>query len=58
MVGVLVSRIEGKPFHQVLDERILQPLGMCDTGFSSQPRSAPERQPCTGWMTTTGCDTT
>ncbi|EUA34820.1 beta-lactamase family protein [Mycobacterium xenopi 3993] len=27
-------------------------------GFSSQPRSAPERQPCTGWMTTTGCDTT
>ncbi|EID15007.1 beta-lactamase [Mycobacterium xenopi RIVM700367] len=33
VVGVLVSRIEGKPFHQVLDERILQPLGMCDTGF-------------------------
>jgi CubicO group peptidase (beta-lactamase class C family) len=30
---VLVSRIEGKPFHQVLDERILQPLGMIDTGF-------------------------
>ena len=33
VVGVLVSRIEGKPFHQVLDERILQPLGMNDTGF-------------------------
>jgi CubicO group peptidase (beta-lactamase class C family) len=33
VVGVLVSRIEGKPFHQVLDERILQPLGMIDTGF-------------------------
>ncbi len=33
VVGVLVSRIEGKPFHQVLDERILQPLGMRDTGF-------------------------
>jgi CubicO group peptidase (beta-lactamase class C family) len=33
VVGVLVSRIEGKPFHQVLDERILQPLGMVDTGF-------------------------
>ncbi|OBI48073.1 hypothetical protein A5707_18340 [Mycobacterium kyorinense] len=33
VVGVLVSRIEGKPFHQVLDERILQPLGMTDTGF-------------------------
>ena len=33
VVGVLVSRIAGKPFHQVLDERILQPLGMSDTGF-------------------------
>ena len=33
VVGVLASRIEGKPFHQVLDERILQPLGMIDTGF-------------------------
>ena len=33
VIGVLVSRIEGKPFHQVLDERILQPLGMVDTGF-------------------------
>ena len=33
VVGVIASRIEGKPFHQVLDERILQPLGMIDTGF-------------------------
>jgi CubicO group peptidase (beta-lactamase class C family) len=33
VLGVLVSRVEGKPFHQVLDERILQPLGMIDTGF-------------------------
>ncbi|MBV9352677.1 MAG: beta-lactamase family protein [Mycobacterium sp.] len=33
VLGVLVSRIEGKPFHQVLDERILHPLGMSDTGF-------------------------
>lgn len=33
VLGVLVSRIEDKPFHQVLDERILQPLGMVDTGF-------------------------
>ncbi|WP_343599904.1 serine hydrolase domain-containing protein [Mycobacterium sp.] len=33
VLGVLVSRIEDKPFHQVLDERILQPLGMRDTGF-------------------------
>jgi CubicO group peptidase (beta-lactamase class C family) len=37
VVGVLVSRIEGKPFHQVLDERILQPLNMTDTGFHVTP---------------------
>lgn len=33
VLGVLISRIEGKPYYQVLDERILQPLGMTDTGF-------------------------
>ncbi|GFG76145.1 serine hydrolase domain-containing protein [Mycobacterium botniense] len=33
VLGVLLSRIEGKPFHQVLDERVLGPLGMNDTGF-------------------------
>jgi CubicO group peptidase (beta-lactamase class C family) len=33
VIGVLLARIEGKPFHQVLDERILAPLGMSDTGF-------------------------
>lgn len=33
VVGVLLSRIEGKPFGQVLDERILGPLGMTGTGF-------------------------
>jgi CubicO group peptidase (beta-lactamase class C family) len=37
VLGVLVSRIDGKPLHQVLDERILQPLGMCDTGFHLSP---------------------
>ena len=33
VLGVILSRIEGKPFHQVLDERILGPLAMRDTGF-------------------------
>ncbi len=33
VLGVIVSRIEGKPFYQVLDERILGPAGMPDTGF-------------------------
>lgn len=37
VVGVLASRIEGKPFHEVLDERILGPLGMTDTGFHVTP---------------------
>ena len=33
LLGVIVSRVEDKPFHQVLDERILGPTGMPDTGF-------------------------
>ena len=33
LLGVIVSRIEDKPFYQVLDERILGPTGMPDTGF-------------------------
>ncbi|MGC2653412.1 MAG: serine hydrolase domain-containing protein [Mycobacterium sp.] len=39
VLGVLVSRIDDKPFHQVLDERILQPLGMSDTGFHLSPEA-------------------
>lgn len=37
VLGVLLSRIEGKPMDQVLQERILQPLGMSDTGFGVSP---------------------
>lgn len=33
LLGVIASRVEGKPFHQVLDERVLGPAGMTDTGF-------------------------
>ena len=33
VLGIVVSRIEGKPLGQVLDERIFAPLGMRDTGF-------------------------
>jgi CubicO group peptidase (beta-lactamase class C family) len=33
LLGVIASRIEDKPFYQVLDERILGPAGMTDTGF-------------------------
>ncbi|SOJ54783.1 Esterase EstB [Mycobacterium simulans] len=33
VLGVILSRIEDKPFYQVLDERVLGPAGMTDTGF-------------------------
>jgi CubicO group peptidase (beta-lactamase class C family) len=34
VLGIALSRIEGKPLSDVLAERIFQPLGMTDTGFS------------------------
>ncbi|CAJ1499381.1 serine hydrolase domain-containing protein [[Mycobacterium] kokjensenii] len=37
VLGVLLARIEGKPLPQVLDERILGPLAMTDTGFCVSP---------------------
>lgn len=37
VLGIALSRIEGKPLAQVLAERIFQPLGMTDTGFSVSP---------------------
>jgi len=39
LLGVIVSRVEDKPFHQVLDERILGPAGMPDTGFFVSPEA-------------------
>ncbi|MEB4210477.1 serine hydrolase domain-containing protein [Mycobacterium sp. 94-17] len=39
LLGVIAARIEGKPFHQVLDERILGPAGMTDTGFFVSPEA-------------------
>ena len=33
VLGAVVERIEGRPFAQVLQERIFGPLGMVDTGF-------------------------
>ncbi|WP_158166755.1 serine hydrolase domain-containing protein [Mycolicibacterium smegmatis] len=34
VLGIALSRIEGKPLSQVLSERVFEPLGMTDTGFS------------------------
>ena len=36
-LGIALSRIEGKPLADVLAERIFEPLGMHDTGFSVGP---------------------
>ncbi|GIG68215.1 serine hydrolase domain-containing protein [Phytomonospora endophytica] len=33
VLGVLVARVTGRPFEEFLRERILDPLGMKDTGF-------------------------
>lgn len=37
VLGVLVSRVTGKPFDEFLRERILEPLRMADTGYSVPP---------------------
>ena len=34
VLGIAMSRIEGKPLSEILDQRIFAPLGMSDTGFS------------------------
>ena len=39
VLGIALSRIEGKPLHRVLAERILEPLGMSDTGFFVTPEA-------------------
>jgi CubicO group peptidase (beta-lactamase class C family) len=33
VIGYLIGKISGRPFEQFLKERILDPLGMTDTGF-------------------------
>ena len=37
LLGIAMSRIEGKPLADVLAERIFEPLGMGDTGFDVGP---------------------
>ncbi len=34
VLGVLIARVTGRPFEQFLRERVFEPLGMRDTGFS------------------------
>lgn len=37
VLGVLIARASGQSFETFLDERLFQPLGMTDTGFSVPP---------------------
>jgi CubicO group peptidase (beta-lactamase class C family) len=39
LLGIIASRVDDKPFHQVLDERVLGPAGMPDTGFFVSPEA-------------------
>jgi CubicO group peptidase (beta-lactamase class C family) len=39
LLGVIASRVDRKPFHEVLDERVLGPAGMPDTGFFVTPEA-------------------
>jgi CubicO group peptidase (beta-lactamase class C family) len=37
VLGIILSRIEGRSLHELLTERIFEPLGMSDTGFYVAP---------------------
>jgi CubicO group peptidase (beta-lactamase class C family) len=39
VLGIALSRIAGRPLHQLLAERIFTPLGMTDTGFFLTPQA-------------------
>lgn len=41
VLGVIASRIDGKPLHEVFEDRVLGPAGMPDTGFFVTPASRP-----------------
>ena len=46
VLGVLVARVAGRPFPEVLAERVLGPLGMADTGFHVPPAALDRFGPC------------
>jgi CubicO group peptidase (beta-lactamase class C family) len=41
ILAVLLARVSGGPLHEVLEERILEPLGMSSTGFFTDPGPLP-----------------
>lgn len=49
VLGALIARASGRPLEQFLRERIFEPLGMIDTGFSVPP--AQRHRLVTGYVT-------
>jgi CubicO group peptidase (beta-lactamase class C family) len=43
LLGVIIEKIEGKPYEDVLAERIFGPLGMADSGYDRSERITPRR---------------
>ena len=52
VLGYLVGKVAGKPLDEVIEERILAPLGMKDTGFRVRPDQAGRLAAC--YQTTPG----
>lgn len=48
VLGVLIARVSGQPLETFLSERIFEPLGMKDTGFSV-PAPKLDRLACSYW---------
>jgi CubicO group peptidase (beta-lactamase class C family) len=46
VLGVLVARVSGRPLATFLRERVFEPLGMVDTGFSVAARDVDRLPPC------------
>jgi len=43
LLGVLIEKVTGQPYEKVLQERILTPLGMKDTGYDHHDTILPKR---------------
>lgn len=46
VLGVLISRITGRPYHQLMRDRIFRPLGLASTGINEFD---PQPDPATGY---------